>query len=199
MRKTILQLVISMVCASTLFAGVVESRRITEEKRVILEATEAVPYPSGEPAADNSRSKFTDVDTIYFEELLSKRVTYISDASRVIAILMGIDKEYADPQSRAAYLISKKIFSKHMRENYDPDKALRKGEAAYMFCKALGIEGGLVMGLLGTTERYAMKELIHEGIMYPGDADDILIGKELVLMLTASAEYLAQRHGPAKK
>ena len=188
-----------MVCASTLFAGVVEDRRIIEEKRLILQPTEVVSYPSKEPVADLSKEKFTDADTAYFEGLLSKRVAYLSDACRVLVILMGVDKERADPESRAAYLISKRVFPESICENYDPDKALRKGEAAYMFCKALGIKGGLLLRFPGITERYAMKELIYEGIMYPGDAGDVLIGKELVLMLTASAEYLAEQHGSAKQ
>ena len=84
--------------------------------------------------------------------------------------------------------------------SFDPNEPLRKGLAAYMFCKALGIKGGLAARVFGMNERYAMKELIFEEMMYPGDARDIVRGKELIVMVTRSAEYLAQgKEGRAKR
>jgi len=193
MRRTIILALSLIFTASALSAGTpVQDRRIREEKREALRPTESAIF-----RIETAPKPPPEADTEYFKELLSRRVTCLSDACRVLTILLGAGEEHKDLESQISFLKEKGIFPKKIREGFDPDMPLRKGTAACMFVKALDIKGGVFLRLFGINERYAMKELIYEGIMYPGAADDIIVGKELILMLDGSADYLADKH-PSK-
>ena len=187
MRKTIFLALFFTFFAALLLAAEssVQDRRIEEGKRASLRPTEQVIFETKETAP-----RPPEVDIAYFKELLSRRITSISDACNVLTILMGADIKQGDPDSQIAYLKEKKVFPKNVRGGISPNTPLRKGVAAYMFCAALDIKGGVIFTLFGLNQRYAMKELVYEGMLYPGDADDIITGKELVLLFTGAVDYL---------
>ncbi len=62
-----------------------------------------------------------------------------------------------------------------------------------MFARALDIKGGIWFRLFTTSQRYALKELIFQEIMYMGNINDIVSGKELILIFTKAADYVAAR------
>ncbi|MDD5438976.1 MAG: hypothetical protein PHS37_02180 [Candidatus Omnitrophica bacterium] len=169
----------------------VQERRIEEEKRANLRHTEQVAAPKKEPAGETP-----EIDVSYFRELLSKRVIYIADACKVLAILTEADCRAGDARSQLLYFKDKKIFPKNILKDLEPDTPLRKGVAAYMFAAALHIKGGVVLTLFGLNQRYAMSELIYEGLLYPGDEHDIISGTELVLLFTGAADYCAATRPP---
>ena len=61
-----------------------------------------------------------------------------------------------------------------------------------MLCRALNLRGGLWIRLFGLSQRYALKELTYEGIMLPGATNEIVSGRELIFMLTQSAQYITE-------
>ena len=111
---------------------------------------------------------------------------------------MERDEELIDLDSQVAYLRENGLLSKRFREGFDPMEPLRKGPAAYMFLRALGIRGGIVLHLFGPGERYALKELVFQGMMSPGHVNDLVSGAELVQMMSQAAAYKVQRM-PEKK
>lgn len=168
-----------------------QDRRIEEEKRQSLEAT--VEYKS---KAQTVRFKPSgEFNIAYFEQLFIRKIAYRNDAFRSLVMLMGYESQYPaqDINSRISFLLENNIMPKQIAVNFDADAPLRKGEAAYMFCKAMKIRGGLWIRLFGMSSRYALKELVYQGIMLPGSANDIVSGKELILMLTESASYLTKK------
>jgi len=157
----------------------VSLRRVEEEKRASLRPTEQVAFEAKEPSA-----KPPDIDIDYFQGLILRRVAYLSDACRVLTLMMKSDIGPEDVASQIAFLKDKKAFPGAILKGLDPDMPLRKGVLAYMFCKALGIKGGIIPRVFGLNQRYAIKELGYEGVLYPGDVDDIISGRELVALFT---------------
>ena len=166
-----------------------DKRRIEEEKRRSLRSTE-VEVLQEKPQVSASDAS---IDFSYFKELLSRRVTFGYDACRVLVVLLGVEQQYRDIDSQISFLKQRNIIPENIAKEFNPNEPLCKGLAAYMFCQALEIKGGIWMRIFGVTQRYALKELVYEGIILPGTVNDIVSGKELILMLTNSAEYLADK------
>lgn len=174
-----------------------EKRKIEEEKRHSLRSSEI--YASREKeVAPQPAVPLEPEDLIYFIELTPKRITYGYDACKAIVVLMGVEYEYIDLNSQTAFLKEKKLLPKKIESEFDPMQPLRKGVAAYMFCKALGIKGGITLRLLGMNQRYAIKELSYEGIMSSGNTNDIVSGEELVSIVTQAADYKSKREQTSK-
>jgi hypothetical protein len=172
-----------------------QDRRIEEEKREELKPTltagpAAPPKPTQKETAPPVPQPF---EPIYFMSLIEKRIAYHYDAAKSIVILMGVDEERIDLESQVAYLQEKGLLSGRFREGFDPMAPLRKGPVAYMFLRALGIRGGIVLRFFGPSERYALKELAFQGIISPGHVNDIVSGVELVQIMSQAAAYKAQR------
>ena len=171
-----------------------EDRRIEEEKRKSLQATEA-------GVVDEKKGRvqpIAPIDLVYFAELMPRMVTYRYDACKALVVLMGVEDKYIDLDSQVIFLKEKNFLPKKIETEFDPMKPLRKGLAAYMFCKALGIRGGICLTLGGMNERYALKELVHHGIMSSGNVKDIVGGDELVSIVMQSANYIAKKKGKTK-
>lgn len=171
-----------------------DKRRIEEEKRDNLRLSEIkineetiTSYP--QPGLSQQA---------YFNKLLSKKNATLFDAYTMLVILLGSEDRYLDFKAKQAFLRQQDILPQAMRPTENPHQSLEKGVAAYMFCRALKIKGGLWLRLFGITERYALRELIFQNIMFPGNTRDMVSGKELVFIVTQAANYLVERHPLAK-
>ena len=190
MKKTLSLFLFLIFFSSLLMAQTSEEeRRIEEEKRQSLRSTEESIFEKREPGFRPTDS----TELGYFRELLSRRVIFHYDACRALVILMGVENQYKDLNSQIAFLKEKNIIPRKTASEFDPNEPLRKGLAAYMFCRALEIKGGLWLRLFDKSQRYALKELVFEGIMSPGNVNDIVSGKELILIFTTAANYKAKR------
>jgi len=189
MRKLIFLFIFCLFLPSPTIAQTARDERwIEEEKRESLRATET-------EILEEEHKKIPPTDLIglsYFEDLLSRRVASCSDALKTIIILLGVEDQYKEPESQISFLNEKNIIPKGIVKDFNPSQPLRKGLAAYMFCKVLKIKGGFWMRIFGLNQRYALKELVYEGIIFPGTVKDIVSGRELILILTKSAEYLTK-------
>lgn len=167
-----------------------EKRRVEQEKRESLEATE-VQIPTKEETALGLTSP---LDTAYFIELLPRRITFRYDVCKVFVILMGVGEQYIDLDSQVTFLKEKNLLPKYFESEFDVMQPLRKGLIAYMFCNALKIKGGGFLRLFGRNERYALKELVFEGLMSPGNVNDIVSGEELISVFMQASAYMAKVH-----
>ena len=175
-----------------------QDRRIEEEKREELKPTvpppgvaAAPPQPVGAPPVPQP------IAPLYFAMLAQQRVVFRYDMAKAITILMGVDEERIDLNSQVAYLQQQGFLPKQKARAFDPMQPLRKGEAAYVFLRALGMRGGVALHVLGPTERYALKELAFRGFMAPGHVRDLISGDEFVQLMTQAAQYQTLRE--AKK
>lgn len=80
--------------------------------------------------------------------------------------------------------------------NYAADSPVTKSMLAYLVCKTLGIKGGVTMRLFGITERYALRECIHLGLIGEGPPTRYIPGRELLGVLRRSQEYKQGRESP---
>lgn len=179
---------------STLIAQTTEEeRRIEEEKRQSLRPTE-----TGISEGEITPKPIAPVEFVYFAELMARKIAFRYDACRTIIILMGMEEKYKDLGSQIRFLKERHIIPERLEQNFEPMEPLRKGLAAYMFCKVLDIKGGLCLRLFGMNERYALKELVYQKIMASGNVKDIVSGEELISILMRAANYMARKKADDK-
>ncbi len=166
-----------------------QDRRIEEEKRDSLRPTTTLlPVPS-RLVAPTEPPVPPPIKELYLAGLISKRVAFGYDAAKAIVILMGVDEEYIDLAAQVAYLRDNGMLPKRAQGAFDPMQPLRKGLAAYLFCRALKVPGGVAWHLFGPTQRYALKEMVFRGWMPPGQVSDLVNGAELVQLMNQAAQH----------
>lgn len=188
----VLLLILSPLVASA--QSPIDRRRIEEEKRDNLRLSEI--KISEKTSIFHSQPGLSK--QAYFNKLVSKKNATLFDAYTMLVILLGLEDRYPDFKAKQAFLRQQDILPRAMRLTGNPHQSLEKGVAAYMFCRALKIKGGLWLRLFGITERYALRELVFQCIMFPGNTRDIVSGKELVFIVTQAANYLAQKYPGVK-
>jgi hypothetical protein len=170
-----------------------DKRRVEEEKRGDLKLSEFYPPESEAAAPSVDRSG----QNAYITKLLKKDVSDLSDAYQALVILMGAGDQFSGPDSQYDFLVENGIVSERIGTKGNYGGPLRKGAAAYMFAQAMGIKGGIVLRTFGLSQRYAFKELVYQGIMFPGNVHDVMSGRELIWTLTQAADYMAEKQtGP---
>jgi hypothetical protein len=132
-------------------------------------------------------------DPEYLNSVVGEKAVKFSDGVEMIMTLMQIEDQYPEFQSQRAFLQKTKIIPPGW-ESRKPDDVLRRGELAFMLAKMLRLKGGLKARLLGMNQRFAMEELIYEGIMREGHGRDLVTGQELVFVMTAAANFMTARY-----
>lgn len=188
-RLCVLVLILLNISQISLAQSPEDKRRIEEEKRQDLKLSEFY-LPEAEPVT--AQVDETAQNT-YFLQLLSKDVAVLSDAYKALTILMGVDDQFSDLDSRYDFLAENGIVSEKIGTKADHNKPLRKGTTAYMFAKVIDIKGGIILRSFGIYERYAFKELVYQKIMFPGNVHDVMSGQELILTLTQAADYMTKK------
>lgn len=163
-------------------------RRIEEEKRQTLRSTE-VTAVSLKPANEAINR---DCTSQYINELFLKKVAYRYDLYKVITIMLGVESEYANVDSQIAFLKRNNIIDECLRIDFKLDEPLQKGFTAYLFCRVLDLKGGILARIFGLNERRAIKELGFQGLINDGNVSDYISGKELIIILTRAANFIAQ-------
>ena len=172
-----------------------DDRRVEEEKRESLRPTEAGALEEKKEAPQ----PIAPIDLVYFAELMPKRITFRYDACKALVILFGVEDQYIDLDSQVTFLREKGLLPKKFEREFNPMEPLRKGLVAYIFCNALEIKGGICLSLFGMSERYALNELVYEGIMASGNVKDIVSGDELVSALMQSVNYMLKKKTDLQK
>ena len=167
-----------------------ERRRIEEEKRNELRSSEV--HPLKQQKLETLPLSF--VDRIYFAELMTRKISFRYDASKIFVLLMGVENQYIDMNSQIIFLKEKNFLPKKLEADFSPREPLRKGLFAYMLYKALEVEGGITLSLFGISERYALKELVYQGILASGNENDILTGEELVSTTMRAADFISKKN-----
>lgn len=190
MKKIFIILASLVIFPSLLMAQTPEQeRRIEKKKSESLRPTEGHIFEEKRPIPQ----PIDPIDIIYFVELMPKKIAFRYDACKALVILKGVENQFIDLGSQITFLRNENILPKRFESEFDPTEPLRKGLTAYMFCKALEIKGGVFLRLLGMRGRYALKELVHQGMMSSGNVKDIVSGEDLVSILTQAGNYMAKK------
>ncbi len=167
----------------------VEARRVEENKRKDLQATENPKRPGTEQPPSTASAPMRPLDRMYFLELITKRITYHYDLCKMISLLLEKENEYITLDAQIMLLKENHFLPRSLEEDFPPQQLLRKGVTAYIFTKALGIKGGWSVRVFGLREHNAINELVYEGIMPAGNARDIVSGEELISIFTQAVNY----------
>jgi hypothetical protein len=111
----------------------------------------------------------------------------------IFVLLMGVENQYIDLNSQIIFLKEKNLLPPEVASDFKPNEPLRKGLFAYMLYRALDMKGGIILSLFGTRERYALKELVYQGILSSGNVKDIMSGDELVTSTMRAADFIANK------
>jgi hypothetical protein len=171
-----------------------DDRRVEEQKRTQLKATEAQYYDL--PLTNIKKEGRADID--YFNTLIAQRVATYADAAYVMSILLGKADELTSFQERKQYLTEYGFLPKRRKDSFTEDYPLSRGLIAYMLFKALDLKGGLTVRILGPGERYTLQELVFEGIMLSGSTKELISGKELAYTFIQAANYISKYRTPVK-
>ena len=187
MKKTILLLILFYLFPTHLSsAGPEEKRRIEEEKRNDLRPTE-IHYPEKK----QKPAPMDDLDIIYFAEMALRKITYRYDICKALVVLKGVENQYIDLDSQIAFLRKAELLPKRFQKEFDPMQPLRKGLAAFILRKALNVKGGVFLHLFSSSERFALNELVHQGVMSAGNTNDLVSGEELTNIILRAANHMA--------
>ncbi|MGE5279827.1 MAG: hypothetical protein ACM3L6_03675 [Deltaproteobacteria bacterium] len=171
MKKAVYYALIGVWVSSLAFAqSAQESRGIEEENRDLLDYTQVhIPSAVSVPLPGSASPEMAYLDALY-----ARPVARVADGERVAALLKGAKWDEAASGG---------------------DAPLRKGEAALLFCRALGIRGGIGRRLFPKSERYALRELVYEGIMSAEGPEEVVAGRELVGMFVAAVDFMEKEGG----
>jgi len=190
MKKLIISiLILIFISQSAVFSSDTDNnRRIEEDKREsLLDTEDIVTYKDWENFI------YDEEKDVYFSQLLSRKITFLSDAFSILVILLGAEDKYVDFVSQRRFLEENKIINKNFFSKYQTEAPLRKGVLAYLILKALKIKGGLHLRIFPESLRYSLKELEYlEIIKKSSHVEELVSGNELLQILSKSADYLAE-------
>lgn len=106
-----------------------------------------------------------------------------SDPDTPVGDLVGED--YAQ---RIAYAKKRGWLAEDFNEA--PDLAVRRGVVARALADICRVKGGVMMQLLGPTERYSARELEYLGIMPPGSTNQVVAGGEFIGLISQAQDYV---------
>lgn len=136
-----------------------------------------------------------DAQMEFWHRLNDAKVASNDDAFHAIVLYLDGNDEYKDYADRVAGLKSRGLLPADF--NAPEKESVQRGIVAVALANALKIKGGLAMRVVGTTPRYATRELAYEGIYPPSSPNQTFSGSELVGIMGRVEDY--QRGDPANK
>jgi hypothetical protein len=111
----------------------------------------------------------------------------------MIVIIKGIENEYVGLDAQVNYLKKQNYLPRSIKDTFDPMKPLRRGLTAFVLLRVLDIKGGIFLRIFNKSERYALKELLYQGIMSSGNVNEIISGDELASAVTRAVNHLGSK------
>lgn len=132
-------------------------------------------------------------DSTFTHYLSTLPTVTIDEGSRAVLLAMGESDVPGDFSMRISKLESNRIYRSDWGLN--SDDVLDRGTLAYMVYHMVGIKPGVNMMLLGSwglgDRRYAIKEVVDEGLMEYGLPYEQPTGGEVLRVLARANEYRA--------
>ena len=149
-----------------------------------VRAFEDLPVAEGEVASDAQ----------FLFDLSDKKYCSTDDAYRGMLYFIDGTDTSKDFEERTARLVMHGVVKKSWTHN--PHAVATKGEVAYMLVRVLEIRGGVMYNITNGCPRYALRELIHNGIIKGGTEYSKISGAEYVGILGRADDrrYLDQEY-----
>lgn len=152
------------------------------------------PSPAAPPAAAPKVSApaggakaATGGRTGFFRKLHQSPQASFADTCRAMSLLFFDEDKGGEFESTRNVLIENGVVAK--KWTYGPESPVTKGMVSYMVCRALGIKGGVLMWVTGTSQRYGLRECTWNGIVLDGNVDQYITGGELLAILSRAEGY----------
>jgi hypothetical protein len=129
----------------------------------------------------------TDSQLSFWHELANRRVTSNDDAFHGLLLYADSKDDSKNYDQRVATLKSRGWLPESFSE--PANEAITRGTFAYAIVKMIGIKGGWVMHVFGPTRRYAVKELVYDGIFPPSSPQQTFSGIEFVGIIGKIDDY----------
>jgi hypothetical protein len=136
-------------------------------------------------------TKFSGNDTAgqlgFWHELADRHVTSNDDAFHGILLYTDNHDDSKNYDERVGTLKSRGLLPGSFSE--PANEAITRGTLAVAIVKIVGIKGGWVMHVFGPTPRYAVKELVYDGIYPPSSPQQTFSGAEFVGIIGKIDDY----------
>jgi hypothetical protein len=123
-----------------------------------------------------------------FWHVLAKRhLTSNDDAFHGILLYADGRDDCTSYDQRVALLKSRGLL--YPQFSHTADDAIRRGDLAVIICRVLDIRGGWIMLVFGPVPRYAVRELVYDGIYPPSSPQQTFSGTEFVGVIGKMDDY----------
>ena len=154
----------------------------------ILACTQGCQSASVPSSVDN---KFSGNDTSaqlgFWHELADRHVTSNDDAFHGLLLYIDSKDDSKNYDNRVTALKAKGLLPESFSQ--PSNAAVTRGTLAVAIVKLVGIKGGWVMHVFGPTPRYAVKELVYDGIFPPSSPQQTFSGTEFVGIIGKIDDY----------
>lgn len=130
-------------------------------------------------------------ETTWMRSLEAKPVATYEDGLRAMALLIDPELAVQPWTTVKGRLMQRAIVPAEW--NFLPDSSLNKGQLSYVVTQTLGIDGGIMMNVIGPTRRYAFRECQQKGLVVGNFRQEAVSGKDLLATLYKAEVY--QRDG----
>ena len=132
----------------------------------------------------------------FWHRLAEQPVTSNDDAFHGLLMFLDGDDPAADYGGRVRTLRRRGLLPKGFDQ--PPERAVERGTLAVALLKALKIEGGLALRLLGPTPRYAVRELVFVGLYPPSSPQQTFSGTEFLGIIGKAEDYQRRERASAR-
>lgn len=136
-----------------------------------------------------------DAQLDFWHTLNDQLVASNDDAFHGLLLYLDSQDNMPDYPSRVAELKRRGLLPAYF--NGPADEAVSRGIVAYAAVRMLKIKGGWMMSLFGTSERYAVRELMFRNVFPPSSPEQTFSGTEFVGIIGRIEDY--QRGNPAQR
>ena len=123
----------------------------------------------------------------FWHELASRPVTCNDEAFHALLLYLDSKDDAANYAQRVEALRERKLLPGNFAGT--SNEAIRRGTLAVAIVKILQIKGGWVMHVFGPTPRYAVRELIYDGLYPPSSPQQTFSGTEFLGIMGKVEDY----------
>jgi hypothetical protein len=132
----------------------------------------------------------------FWHRLAEQPVTSNDDAFHGLLMFLDGDDPAENYAGRVRALRGRGMLPKGFDQ--PPEQAVERGTLAVALLKALKIEGGLALRLLGPTPRYAVRELVFVGLYPPSSPQQTFSGTEFLGIIGKAEDYQRRERASAR-
>ena len=128
-----------------------------------------------------------DIQLNFWHELADRKVTCNDDAFHALLLFIDGKDDAKTYDQRVSTLKSRGLLQESF--NQPANLAVTRGVLAVAIVKYAGIKGGWVTHVFGPSPRYAVKELVYDGILPPSSPQQTFSGSEFVGVIGALEDF----------